>query len=104
ARSAVKRRAAESCTGPHVGWACSRQAATPATVGVENEVPLAVVYPCGFPVGSTTAQPTPRATTSGLMRPSLVGPREEKLAIVPSDQTAPTVSALSPSTSPGATM
>jgi len=43
------------------------------------------------------ATPIPLAITSGLMRPSEVGPRELKLATMPSASTAPTASTLSPS-------
>ena len=47
--------------------------------------------------GSATWFDTPRAQTSGFVRPSAVGPGELKLAISPVSSTAPAVMMLSPS-------
>ena len=61
-----------------------------ATRGVESEVPSAVVYPVVL-LGETVWVLRPRARTSGLTRPSAVGPSELKDAIAPELLTAPQV-------------
>jgi hypothetical protein len=54
-------------------------AALPATVGVAMDVPDLEDVPHGSPARAEMRR-CPGATTSGLMRPSNVGPREEKTA------------------------
>src|SRR5439155_19654034 len=89
--------------GGQLGRACMRHAASPATSGVENDVPLSRLYRFGTcVVGSAMRTATPWATRSGFVRPSYVGPREEKVASTPSESTAPTASTLSPFASEGA--
>src|SRR5688572_30670106 len=76
------------------GKACQKAAAIPAIIGPENDVPL--LRPT-CPFGKTTAARKPWALTSGLILPSTVGPKELKLALKPSESTAPTASTESPS-------
>src|SRR5258706_9872316 len=74
---------------------------TPASNGVANDVPLPRKY-VESTVFDGSQLTTPRVHRSGLMRPSAVGPRDEKPAITPLLSTAPAVSRLSPLTSAGA--
>ena len=70
------------------GMACHRQATSPVTMGVANDVPI-----------SRTTDPRPlmriagepMAMTSGFTRPSCEGPTAEKGALPPCGLTAPTV-------------
>ena len=61
-------------------------AASPATSGVANEVPLLWVIPRSM---AATVTASPGATSSGLMRPSAVGPRELKPTTRRSESVAP---------------
>ena len=58
--------------GGQVGRACTRQAASPATSGQENEVPSWNVYPES--AASAIQAETPQAARSGFTRPSALGP------------------------------
>src|ERR1043166_1610539 len=77
-----------------VGFDCHSTAAAPAVSGDENEVPPVVPIP---PRSEATVATTPRAQTSGLIRPSYVNPRPLKFAITPLESTAPTERTLSAS-------
>src|SRR5262249_57081983 len=61
-----------------------------------NDVPFRVTR-LELSAAETVLAETPRASTSGLMRPSAVGPSEEKLAIAPVLSTAPHVMTLTAS-------
>src|SRR5947207_2657178 len=91
-------------TGVKLGRACIRQAANPAARGVEKDVPLAAVYAEGLSGTETLGSglPDPIAIRSGLMRPSELGPIEEKLVLTLLRSTAPIASTLSPFASAGA--
>src|SRR2546425_12630783 len=80
--------------GASVGCSCFTRAAPAAMSGVENDVPLSRRT---WPVSVTTHTATPGPVKSGLRRPSAVGPREEKKAMVPSESSAPMASTESPS-------
>src|SRR5450432_1912940 len=71
--SALRILAAPACGAP-----AHNNAAAPATVGEENDVPLTKV---GSPLGLCTRFQSPGAATSTPMRPSAVPPRELKDAI-----------------------
>ena len=72
------------------------RSATPTTNGVAMLVPLKATVPVVVPARAEVTD-TPGAETSGLMRPSKVGPRLEKEACLnpftPRSAIAPTVSA-----------
>src|SRR5688500_1081910 len=72
------------------------RATTPAVSGHENDVPLAEPYALGE-LRSATLTFTPMAATSGLMRPSALGPTELKEARAPLKATAPTATTRWPS-------
>src|SRR5882672_12945105 len=95
ARFAPQRRnAARSSIGVIVGCSCLTSAALAASSGVANDVPLRrPTRPP--PVAAQTS--TPGAAKSGFMRPSAVGPREEKFARPPNESSAPTARTESPS-------
>src|SRR3989304_537112 len=64
--------------------------------GAANEVPLRrPKLPDAWGAGTQTA--TPGAVTSGLVRPSAVGPRELNAARAPVESSAPTATTESPS-------
>src|SRR5256885_15050076 len=69
---AVAKRAARRRSGLQSGWAPARQATAPATRGVESEVPLAVAKLL-LSSYQIVAVCRPRASTSGLSRPSAGG-------------------------------
>src|SRR5712692_462447 len=69
-----------------MGLADHTSATTPATCGVAIDVPL---RSCTVPPGQVDGTATPGALISGLIRPSLVGPRDEKVAIRSSGSVAP---------------
>src|SRR5437773_548933 len=76
--------------GRRSGCADNTSAADPPMSGQEKDVPLA--RPKEVVLRSVARKSeTPRATTSGLMRPSAVGPQELKDAMFPLTSTAPTV-------------
>ncbi len=83
------------------GFRWARSAAAPATCGVAIDVPDSAVYPSatGSPMVpaecSAATMPTPGAVTSGLIAPSILGPRLEKPAMPSVRSIAPTVSAAS---------
>ena len=90
----VFRNAVRMSIGSSVGCICLSSAALAASSGVENDVPSRrPTWP--WPVTTHTATPGP--VKSGLMRPSAVGPREEKIAMAPSESSAPMASTESPS-------
>jgi hypothetical protein len=108
---AVERRASATSPGVHSGCSCSRSAQAPLTMDAENEVPLRRRYSCRLK--GSAGDPAPRpltvticwpgATTSGLIRPSAVGPLELKEARTEfTGCTAPT--ATTPAPSPGTVM
>ena len=80
--------------GRSPGCICFTSAALAARRGVANDVPFSRPT-WSIPVTTQTA--TPGAVKSGLMRPSAVGPRDEKNAIVPSESSAPMANTESPS-------
>ena len=81
-RDAVANSASRICATPYSGRACRMHAAAAATIGVLRLVPL--TYDTLFAnVECTVATETPHAPTSGLRRPSAVGPLEEKPATLP---------------------
>jgi hypothetical protein len=75
----------------NVGCASSRQATTPASSGVESEVPLTNVVQLESEFAHTVAVETPVASSSGFGRTSAVGPSEENEAMTPAESTAPAV-------------
>ena len=70
------------------GKACQRHATSPATRGVENEVPISLTI---VPRPEMSEVGLPKAITSGLTRPSCVGPTPLKGAFIKLVFTAPTV-------------
>src|SRR5438105_6482702 len=88
------RKASRICIGASVGCSCLTSAALAAMSGVANDVPS---NRRTSPVSVTTHTATPGAVKSGLRRPSAVGPREEKNAMVPRESSAPMASTESPS-------
>ena len=70
------------------GKACQRHATSPATRGVENEVPMSLTI---VPRPEMSEVGLPKAITSGLTRPSCVGPTPLKGAFIKLVFTAPTV-------------
>src|SRR5687768_12200792 len=76
------------------GCACMISAADDETSGVACDVPDTATGPTN---GLYDHTPTPGAEISGLMRPSAVGPREEKSTIVSLKKYAPTARMLSAS-------
>ena len=78
-----------SCILLSSGKALHRHAAIPATIGVENEVPLAyVISPL---VALMIAASEPNAQMSGLVRRSAAGPYELNVLCSPKRVTEPTV-------------
>ena len=82
--------------GVAFGKAWRTRAATPAVKGQEKDVPDHTLYPVGT-LALAVYTLTPIAITSGLMRPSAVGPYELNDARIPPEFTAPAVRTLSPS-------
>src|SRR5262245_4129015 len=76
------------CATVHSGCASRTSAAAPPTSGVESDVPLAGAVALLL-LATAQVVLTPCATTSGLMRPSAVLPRLEKVAIEFVELTAP---------------
>jgi hypothetical protein len=72
------------------GYAWIRQATAPAMSGVDSEVPLPFVKSVVLDA-LIVSVPEPRARTSGLTRPSAVGPSELNDAMFPEPVTAPAV-------------
>src|SRR5436309_15083093 len=72
---AVVRSASRTCSGVNSGRAERTSAAVPAVNGVASDVPLMVTYDA-VPDADAPTMFTPGATTSGLIRPSFVGPVE----------------------------
>ena len=65
-----------TCAGVQAGCLSRSRAARPATNGDAIDVPSFTSYALGVPA-EAAAIDTPGATTSGLIRPSIVGPRLE---------------------------
>src|SRR5690606_2945702 len=93
ARLAVSRRISRTSIGAKPGFTCSILATTPATSGLAKDVPALERYSPGV----ATYTIDPGAETSGLIRPSAVGPKELNDARVESGRTAPTAITESPS-------
>ena len=70
------------------GSACHRQATSPQTIGVENDVPMSLVT---VPRLEISVAGLPIAMISGFTRPSCVGPTALKGALFISCVSAPTL-------------
>jgi len=91
---ALCRSSRRTCIGPRDGFTCSIWATTPVTWGLANEVPSTRAYRSPSQAAATLR---PCTSTSGLRRPSAVGPRALNGASDESGAMAPTAMAESAS-------